>query len=45
MLKINTLEEYDIRCKTDEILPREPVYFYVGFTNMGQELCFKNRRK
>ena len=45
MLKINTLEEYDIRCQTDEILPREPVYFYVGFTNMGQELFFKNRRK
>ena len=45
MLKINTLEEYDIRCQTDEILPREPVYFYVGFTNISDELGFKKRRK
>jgi superfamily II DNA or RNA helicase len=45
MLKINTLEEYDIRCQTEEILPREPVYFYVGFTNISDELGFKKRRK
>ena len=45
MLKINSLEEYNIKCETDEILPREPVYFYPGFTYITNELLFTKRRK
>ena len=44
MLKINSLEEYNIKCETDEILPREPVYFYTGFTNITNELFTKRRK-
>jgi hypothetical protein len=44
MLKINSLEEYNIKCETDEILPREPVYFYTGFTYITNELFTKRRK-
>ena len=43
-LKIDTLEEYNIKCETDEILPREPVYFYPGFTYITNELFTKRRK-
>ena len=44
MLKIDTLEKYNIKCETDEILPREPVYFYPGFTYITNELFTKRRK-
>jgi hypothetical protein len=43
---IQTLIDYNIYCKNNDVLPKEPAEFYKDFTNIPSELRFyRNRRK
>jgi superfamily II DNA or RNA helicase len=43
---IQTLIDYNIYCKNNDVLPKEPAEFYKDFTNIQSELRFnRNRRR
>jgi superfamily II DNA or RNA helicase len=43
--KIKTVQDYYELCEKYDILPKEPADFYIGFSNIHDELGFNSRRR